>query len=253
MRKLNLIIGAILTVGILAATAGAVPLPSTISPPFPPVAGESDLHSFISPYADNINIDWLVIRVGFGSPFISLGALPGDFAYLYQIEAATNSRSGPDIFTITIPDGTAGRVLFGGVLANDDLDLATAFHQAHISGTFPGLTGEEESYTFTNLSSVSFSIAATNVTWSFRPLAKGKESNTLFFISPVPPDYGNATAHDSVPPSPWGSLAPGGDKVPIPSSADFSTVPEPSTVLLLLLGLFSFGFLAKRQKLRSDR
>lgn len=215
----------LLVTTVAPSFAGSIPS----APLVPPVAGESHLTSFIIGPLSKINVDWWVIPTT-GTPF------PDDaFAYLYQIENTTTS--GVDAFSITLSPGAASSLLAYGVLPGDDLDVASAYHPAHLVG------GEEESLPFVPLSSVSTTINLSDdtISWTFNPMGFGEQSDTLFFVSTDPPIYGNGVAQNSIPPSPWGTLAPGADPLPIPAPPDSIVVPEPSSALLALLAI-AFGW-----------
>src|SRR5688500_4846954 len=117
---------------VVAAPAAAAPLPAL--PLVPPVAGESELTSFVTPGVD-LTIDWMVVP-----------APVGGFLYAYQIENTTSV--GIDALTITLPAGTAGSIVLSGVVAGNDLDLPGLVHPAHstpaggvddaVPGPFPG-------------------------------------------------------------------------------------------------------------------
>jgi hypothetical protein len=82
-----------------------------------------------------------------------------------------------------------------------------------------------------------------NITWTWTSpnlLLAGTQSPTLFFITSFPPVYGVGGASNSQPPSPWGSLAPGGQPVPVPS-------PEPTTALLLIGALMVGASVCRRR------
>lgn len=234
-RKLMAVAAGVLTLAF-AWTASAGPIPASPSPV--PSAGESDLVSFPAP-PGNVNVDWMVLD---GTTIV--GAGPGTFVYFYQLEN-TSPTSGANFnaFTVTMGPGV-GTVLFGGVIAGDDLDVALAgIHPAHDVGAFAGLAGEEETVPFAALTGVSFKIDfGGNVTWTFDNVV-GTETDTLFFVATSAPIYGVGQLSDSSPPSPWSTLAPGGDPVPIPT-------PEPASLLLLGLGLAGARLVASRRTKR---
>lgn len=245
MKKLSCFLGVLAVVFVIAGPAGAGPIPPSPSPV--PSAGESDLLSATAP-PDNINVDWMVFQLGVGNAF---GAPAGSYAYLYQVEN-TQPALGTEInsLSITIPWGT-GSVISASSLAGDNLDAATLYHAGHT------VVGEEEGFTFPPSPAITPILATDDgftITWTFSDLRPGYQSDTLFFLSSMPPTYGNAVAQNSSPPSPWvgvlrdesGALLPPedrtGDPVPIP-------IPEPGTLLLLALGLLGLGFLSERKKL----
>jgi hypothetical protein len=82
-------------------------------------------------------------------------------------------------------------------------------------------------------------IDASGVTWSLSassganaPVPPGGTSPVLTYTSPDGPVLGTAGAQDSSPPSPWGTLAPGGNPVPVPGI----TVPDGGLTVALLGG-----------------
>jgi hypothetical protein len=83
----------------------------------------------------------------------------------------------------------------------------------------------------------------TDITWTWTSpnlLAPNTESPTLYFITSFPPVYGVGAASNATPPSPWNSLAPGGQPVPVPS-------PEPTTALLLIGALMVGASVCRRR------
>jgi hypothetical protein len=199
--------------------------------------GESLWNSFSSPATDvGLNIDWMVYQLGAGNPF---GATyVGEYVYLYQVEVNSAAPVGPSLFSVTF-DTAFAAVSAGdaGFLIGDDLDLATANHAAHTVG------GEMEVFALqTTVAPFNGDVNSMNVTWKFPDISLGEESDTLYFISPYAPVYGNGNAADSTPPSPWGSLAPGSQPVPVPA-------PEPSEYLMAGLGLLGLGYFIRRKKL----
>jgi hypothetical protein len=92
----------------------------------------------------------------------------------------------------------------------------------------------------------------TSVRWNFLttgddtgagPIPAGWESEILVAYALVPPTYGNASATDDIPPSPWSTLAgPRGEPVPIPS-------PEPTIAFMFLAGLLVGGMKLKHRRL----
>jgi hypothetical protein len=233
MRTLSRLWMAAVATMLMAGAVFAGPIPSSPGPPFPSF-GESDLASFTT-LGNVVRVDWIVLddATAFG--------FPGLFAYLYQVE----NVSGVDIdtFTVTFPAGVvpAAEVPAFGVLAGDDLDVATGFHPAHnIVGELsePPLGNAPSS---TNVNVVGGFVA--NITWTWTSpnlLLAGTQSPTLFFITSFPPVYGVGGASNSQPPSPWGSLAPGGQPVPVPS-------PEPTTALLLIGALMVGASVCRRR------
>jgi hypothetical protein len=235
---------AIVTCGVFAVPHFSMAGPIPAEPLVTPVAGESDLTSFIPPHTSDVGVDWMVVDYagglldGLGQPI----PVPVGGAYLYMYQLENTSIVAVDLFTVTFPSGTVGSVIAAGGLAGDDLDAPTLLHPAHAGtvnpvddaagGPFPVLNGEEGPFVLAPLASLVTNVDAVsgNVTWTFTPLAVNRESDTLYYLSTLPPIYGDAVAQDSTPPSPWGTRAPGADKVPVP-------VPEPASWLLWSIGL----------------
>jgi len=197
--------------------AGPIPsLPLNVT-----AMGESDIMSFTN--NDGINIDWIV------QDATSLG-FAGAFAYLFQIENTSGFLGSistvVDVMTISLPHSNGLGILAAGDIAGDNLDLATAIHAAHDPSVDPILTGEEEGFTFqdTGLLGGVANVSDDNVTWHLATsLLQGNQSQTLYFVHRQPPQYGNASAQNHVPPSPWASTSPGSDPVPVP-------VPLPAAI-----------------------
>jgi hypothetical protein len=177
---------------------------------------------------------------------------PGGLLYAYQLENTTGTAI--DAFSITLPPGTAGSILAFGILAGDDLDLPTPAHPPHAGpvtpvdgpapGPFPILDGpplEEGPFPLVPLAAplVTLDPIGSNISWTFAPFPAGAESDTLFFISTLPPTYGPAGAQDTIPPSPWNSLAPGGEPVPVP-------IPEPLSAAWLVLAGSALAIRSRR-------
>lgn len=233
MRTLSRLWMAAVATMLMAGAVFAGPIPSSPGPPFPSF-GESDLASFTTP-GNVVRVDWIVMDA-------STFGFPGLFAYLYQVENVSGIYI--DTFTVTFPAGVvpAVEVVAFGVLAGDDLDVATVFHPAHnIAGELsePTTLGNAPSSTSVNV----VGGFVTDITWTWTSpnlLAPNTESPTLYFITSFPPVYGVGAASNATPPSPWNSLAPGGQPVPVPS-------PEPTTALLLIGALMVGASVCRRR------
>ena len=229
---------------IVAGTAGVatgLPLPP-LFPALPPVAGESHLTSYIVGPASSISVDWMVLPAAMvGAPLPPFGggpavaAPPGSFVYYYQVE--NSSASALDTFTITMPTAS---VLFGGILPLDNLDLVTGFHPAHGVPPSPFLPLETVELPLVPAVVLGFTVTPTDVTITTFPYLPGGQTETAYFVSTLPPTYGVAGILDTSPPSPWGSLAPGGDLVPIPIS-------EPGILFPVGVALTALGLVASRR------
>ena len=220
-----------LFLALCAVRLQAGPIP--VSPSPVPSAGESLLTSSFTP-GSSVNIDWEVI------PTSITAFAPGLYAYMYQIE--NTSLSGVDIYSVSLPNAASfNSIVTAGILSGDNIDLPSAFHPAHDVSVFPILATEHEGFPFQPLSSVltTLNSADDTVTWSFSPLASGSQSDTLYFLSTLPPVYGDATSQDHIPPSHWTSLGPNAQPVPVP-------VPEPAAAILCGLGLLALGLLRRR-------
>jgi hypothetical protein len=240
MRTLSRLWMAAVATMLMAGAVFAGPIPSSPGPPFPSF-GESDLASFITP-GNVVRVDWIVMDA-------STFGFPGLFAYLYQVENVSGVYI--DTFTVTFPAGVvpAVEVVAFGVLAGDDLDVATTFHPAHSP---PNIFGELSELPLGNApSSTSVNVVGgfvTDITWTwtstdqggFGLLAPNTQSPTLYFITSFPPVYGVGAASNATPPSPWNSLAPGGQPIPVPS-------PEPTTALLLIGALMVGASVCRRR------
>jgi len=234
MHRIQSVASLCLLLALLAAPLQAGPIPVAPSPV--PSAGESLLTSFIVGAASSINIDWEVIPTA-GTAF------PGGFyAYLYQVEN-TSASAGVDAFSITLSPNAIASLVGSGVLAGDNLDINTAFHLGHNVGNFPILATEQDPFPLQLLAGVNTTVDPIDdtVTWTFNPLTHGNQSNTLYYLSTLPPIYGDAVSQDSIPPSPWGSLALGGGQpVPVPT-------PEPSTLALAMIAVVGLLWHARRR------
>lgn len=218
----------------LPAQALPLPLPT---PGVPPTAGETDLVPLAS---GNVNVDWMVQPLG-----------PG-FRYFFQIENLSGALI--NVFSVVAPALTPATA--SGALPGDNLDVATAQHAlGHNVVDFGGLAGEEEP------TAGAFPVGATAisgagaVTWTFGAfLPGGQQSDTLYFDALTPPVYGGAslTGFTFVPVFGvvvWGT-APG-EEVPVPSTS--VPVPEPTTLLLVGVGLVGAGVWGRRRFLGSRR
>jgi hypothetical protein len=230
------------------------------------VAGEGNLVS-TSAAGDptHVQVDWIV----------QFDAGTGFWSYYYQVEAIT---PGHDVtsFSITFLQSNP---FFGIGTLPGDLDNLAGNLDPITGEIVPGHTGTTAGGTFANLSPPGlfdtppsgvivqesgvpnavvtpslFSIGTTSPTatarWSFvtpgSPLPNGGESAILVVRSLFPPTYGNASAINGDPQSPWStnSAINGGERqVPIPS-------PEPTS--LALLGLLGLPF-AGRMGVRMTR
>jgi hypothetical protein len=221
MSRIKIAFFSCLVMALAVGPLQAGPIP--VSPSPAPSAGESLLTSFVVGAASSINADWEVL------PTAGTAFPPGLYAYEYQIQNNTAS-SGVDAFSITIPAAVFGSIVTAGTLPGDDLHTATAYHPP--LSAFPIMATAQPPLPHQPLANVNTTLNPTDdtVTWTFSPLAHGFQSDTLYFLSTLPPTYGNAVSQDSIPPSPWGSLAPGGAQpVPVPT-------PEPDTFVLMGLG-----------------
>jgi len=175
-----------------------------------PITGESELGSFTTPGANPVFVDWTVAAVG------------ANYQYSYEVENPT-TPVGPNHFTVQfdtstlvgVPTFAAGTIVAGG--------------EGYAPGGLPFFVA---------------TFSATSVTWDFSHLAAGQETAFIMtFISTLPPVLGVAHADDTTPPSPWSSLAVGGQLVPVPG------VPD-GGLTMSLLGFALVGVEGLRRKLR---
>jgi hypothetical protein len=224
-------IGLMSMVLVVATVAFADKLPPNLST-FP-VAGESELYdSTLGGYAGNV--DWLVLAPGdytdtiyepfvfavFGSPKSS------EYLYLYQVEGRSK---GNNSFTIYV----TGPWSNGGIFTSDlDLD------KVHNSSNFPYLAGEFEVASAPLVGPERFRILNSPLgnlfqcIWVDNTLDANEESYVLFITSPAPPKYGYATLKDTYSGNTF--------TIPVPS-------PEPSSFVLLLMGVAASGVILRRK------
>jgi hypothetical protein len=231
---LSCLIGALIAGPLVSGSLWAGPIPLSPSPV--PSAGESLLNSsFPVGLTSSINIDWEVI------PTDETGFPPGLYAYYYQIQNTTAGlgADGVDAFAVTIPAAAFASIVQAGNLGGDDLHQITAFHPPFNAAFFPILATAQPTLPLQPLGATTVLNPADNtVTWTFPPLASGASSDTLYFLSSQPPVYGNAVAQDSIPPSPWATLVPGSQPVPVPSGQN---IPEPGTFVLCGLAMVALA------------
>jgi len=238
-------IGLMSMVLVVATVAFADKLPPNLST-FP-VAGESELYdSTRKGYAGNV--DWLVLAPGnytgtiyepfvfavFGSPESS------EYLYLYQVEGRS---TGNNSFTIYV----TGPWSNGGTFTSDlDLDewvdssnnIVHKVHKVHDSSNFPYLAGEFEVADASLVRPERFRILNSPLgnlfqwTWVDDTLDENEESYVLFITSPAPPTYGDATLKDTYSGNTF--------TIPVPS-------PEPSSFVLLLMGVAASGVILRRK------
>jgi len=232
-----------------SALASTIPLPPLTTLP---VAGQSNINSLTCPFfgcSDTLNIDWMVLPGSYVSGVTDLPTAFGtdgtDFVYMYQVENDTGFPVSPDIMSISQWDTTTYGPAFAGYIPGVDLDLASVFNPAHDPATFLNLAGESEPVGFPPpLLAVIGTVDPTGVTWQWQSglLMPGFESDGIFFfITKQPPAYGFAGLQDTVvPPTPWQSVSPGGQMVPIPAA-------EPGTLLFLGLGLAALGLRSRNK------
>lgn len=238
-----LVVGLVTTMGIKSF---AGPLPPHLLPDFPnvwtpgqAVMGQSTLSTFTGNSnipTQNLQIDWIVMFLG--TPLVPW-APEGTpiWAYIYQIENPTPPSplppSHPKPFTVSsfsVSTVEGPPFLFATTISGDLDDDENVEPFSNLSIPAHNLVEETELATSgTNWLTQGTPVPLlTGVTWSFgtgdTELPSGYESEILIAYAAFPPKYGNSSANDDVPPSPWSG------PVPVPS-------PEPSTIALIAMGL----------------
>ena len=166
-----------------------------------------------------------------GSSFLASSAAPGN---KITVDWEVSTHLNPGFYTyeyqvINAPEGTSPTTSIDFL----NVGVNPAFVIAHGGGNFS-------------------QVVAGGVDWFPPPIPNGGSSpalNTpgvLYFTSLLPPDWGNAVAQDSNPPSPWQSF-PNGQQVPVPVTYRVS-VPD-GGLTLGLLGLAMMGIEGLRRKL----
>jgi len=248
LRNLMLVAVVVGTMAMMSAWSFAGPLPGFpgVWNPGDYVMGQSTLQGTGTSEQD-IEIDWVVMFLG-PAPSNPFG-IPEDapvWAYYYQIEASTSTVVGRFVVTTPGPPFVFATSVFGDLdLGLDDGDPLTGMDiPAHNLGIPPETEDATEGIRAVTLTE----LYPTSVRWSFLttgygPIPAGWESEILVAYALVPPTYGNATAVDDIPPSPWHSIAsPRGEPVPIPS-------PEPTIAIMFLAGLLVGGMKLRHRKL----
>lgn len=162
--------------------------------------------------AGNANVEFGVSTLGSGAPstlgdvvtvFWGVNLNLGVYSYSYQIYD-TSASDTVDVLTVGFNTIAPGALTVGG------------------------------NYTYTTPG---------GVTWvGFTPVDIGGTSGILSFNSLLAPVLGNATATDSTsPPSPWASIFPDGQQVPVPLVPDGG-----ATVMLLGAALSTLGLLRRK-------
>jgi hypothetical protein len=173
------------------------------------ISGTSALTSSFTP-GSFVWVDWDVTSLG-----------GGFYQYLYQVENPGNV-SGPETFTLTFDTSLLAAAPFflgGNILAGPELPFGP-------SVPLPGT-----------------SVTPTDVTWNFTAVTLGtQQAYVMGFVATGFPHLGNGLTADSIPPSPWTTLGPDADKLPIPG------VPD-GGLTLALLGFALVGVEGLRRKL----
>lgn len=249
LKNLMLVAVVVGTMMVIDARSFAGPLPSFpgVWNPGDYVMGQSTLQGTGTP-AQDIEIDWVVMFLGPAPP--NLFGIPEGapvWAYYYQIEVSTTTVVSRFVVTTPGPPFVFATSVFGdldeGLPRGDPLtgmdipahnlgDLETE----DATGGIRAATGAPELF-------------PTSVKWNFLSppygagaIPAGWESEILIAYALFPPTYGNASAHDEIPPSPWSTLGgPRGEPVPIPS-------PEPTIAFMFLAGLLVGGMKLKHRR-----
>ncbi len=161
---------------------------SILAPTFAPTGG----------YAANpqeyLSVAWTVAELS-----------PGDYKYTYNV-----SNPAGDVLLNSSGGLTGTPEIFDAF----SVGFNTTAAGAYLAGTQTGGFVQEQS--------------TVSLAWFFDPSIPAGSTGTVTFQSAFGPTLGNADAMDAAPPSPWSSVAPGGNTVPVPQ-----IIPEPSVATLL--------------------
>jgi hypothetical protein len=183
-----------------------------------------------------IRVDWQVFAPD--DPTAPLGATPGLFQYVYELEATTgNNQTGQpnDIGSFTITYNSSAFTFIDPLLD---------------AGPGPLVIGDETNPVTGNpLDCCTPSTGTQNTsgtaTWFFDPkIPQDFQSNLLVGLSPDPPILGESCALDGQPGSPWCTSAPFGEEIPLPGP---QVVPNPASLLLFGIGLIAAGAITRRR------
>jgi hypothetical protein len=151
----------------------------------------------------------------------------------------TVTENASDLYTYTyVVNNPAGDVLLPGSYSPGTPEIVDSFllnFNAALQGTLVGAP---------TAGNGTLNYGSYGLFWSFQPVQAGHSTTLLSFESEMAPIWGDASASDDNPPSPWSS-SPYGQPVPVPDP--LVALPEPSSLALLFLAVLLFLPMAFRK------